>query len=538
MKRKMVSAVTLTLLLTSMLTFAFHIQPVKASGTIYIRADGSVDPADAPVQRNGDFYTLTGNITSSADGIVIERNNITLDGQAHAIRGPGPGFSYKGIFLSGKSNVTIRNMEVETFESGIYLHQSSYVSIVGNNITNNRDGVLLYSSSNNIISGNNITNNEDGIGLLDSSNNGISGNNITNNLGGIILFGYSSSYNIISGNNITANTGYDYGGISLSFCSNNIISGNNITNNYNGITFYSSSNHKIYHNNFIGNSIQVNIVAPGYSNFWDDGYPSGGNYWSDYVGVDVKNGSNQDLPGSDGIGDAPYIIDADNVDHYPLMNPYGAPPLPTYTLTITTTIGGTTDPAPGTYGYTADSTVQVTAIPGAGYLFDYWELDDVSVGSANPYPVTMGKNHTLKAVFSAIPPPLSVSISPLSASINVGQSVTFTSTVSGGYTPYSYQWYLNGNPVSGATSSSWTFTPTTSGIYYIYLKVIDDKANTSQSETARITVATVPVGGYSIPIQGPATVKPITPYLILTAILTIAFTTIKRKTTKKTKKPP
>jgi len=131
--------------------------------------------------------------------------------------------------------------------------------------------------------------------------------------------------------------------------------------------------------------------------------------------------------------------------------------------------------------------------------------------------------------------PLSVSINPLSGSILVGQSVTFTSTVSGGYTPYSYQWYLNGNPFSGATSSIWTFTPSTSGIYYVHLKITDSDGNTTQSETARITVATVPVGGYSIPIQGPATVKPITPYLILTAILTIAFTTIKRKTTRKTK---
>jgi lysozyme len=91
------------------------------------------------------------------------------------------------------------------------------------------------------------------------------------------------------------------------------------------------------------------------------------------------------------------------------------------------------------------------------------------------------------------PPPLSVSISPLSASILVGQSVTFTSTVSGGYTPYSYQWFLNGNPVSGATSASWTFIPTSSGIYYVHLKVTDDKGNTAQSETARITVATVTV---------------------------------------------
>jgi len=133
---------------------------------------------------------------------------------------------------------------------------------------------------------------------------------------------------------------------------------------------------------------------------------------------------------------------------------------------------------------------------------------------------------------------LSTSISPTSASILVGQSAIFTSTVSGGYTPYSYQWYLNGAPVSGATSPSWTFTPTTSGIYYVYLKVTDAKANTVQSDTARITVAAVPVGGYSISIQALATATPLTPCLILTAILTIAFTTIKRKTTRKTKKPP
>jgi hypothetical protein len=273
-------------------------------------------------------------------------------------------------------------------------------------------------------------------------------------------------------------------------------------------------------------------------NVWDDGYPSGGNYWSDYTGADVKSGPNQDLPGSDGIGDTPYIIDANNTDRYPLMNPYGTPPPLTYNLTITATVGGTTDPAPRTYSYTTNSTVQVTAIPEADYLFEYWELDGVNVGSANPYTVLMDKNHTLKAVFSPIPPPLSVSISPLSSSILVGQSVTFTSTVSGGYTPYSYQWYLNGNPVSGATSASWTFTPTSSGIYYVYLKVTDAKANNVQSDTARITVAAVPVGGYSIQIQAPATAKPLTPYIILTAILTTALTAIKRKTTKKTKKPP
>jgi hypothetical protein len=222
--------------------------------------------------------------------------------------------------------------------------------------------------------------------------------------------------------------------------------------------------------------------------------------------------------------------------HLSLFAIMGQPPPETYSLTITTTAGGTTDPTPGTYTYMANSTVQVTAIPYANYLFDHWELDNVNLGSANPYIVTMDKNHTLKAFFtySPPPPPLTVSINPLSASILVGQSVTFNSTVSGGVSPYTYQWYLNDNPVSGATSTTWVFTPTASGIFYIYLKVTDAKGNTAQSDDARLIVASVPVGGYSIPIRIPTTAKPLTPYLILTTIITIAFTTIKRKTTRKT----
>jgi hypothetical protein len=72
-----------------------------------------------------------------------------------------------------------------------------------------------------------------------------------------------------------------------------------------------------------------------------------------------------------------------------------------YTLTITTTGGGTTVPEPGTYTYVANATVQVTAIPNPNYVFDHWELDNVDIGSVNPHSVTMDTNHTLKAVFSS-----------------------------------------------------------------------------------------------------------------------------------------
>jgi S1-C subfamily serine protease len=83
----------------------------------------------------------------------------------------------------------------------------------------------------------------------------------------------------------------------------------------------------------------------------------------------------------------------------------------------------------------------------------------------------------------------SATISPTTSSITLGQSVTFTATVTGGTPPNSYQWYLNGAAVSGATSTSWTFTPTNAGTYEVYLLVTDSDGDTAQTSTAQVTVS-------------------------------------------------
>jgi len=100
-------------------------------------------------------------------------------------------------------------------------------------------------------------------------------------------------------------------------CVSNLVIGNNITNNMNGIRVADPTcvDNRFYHNNFINNTFQTSLSAPGGT--WDDSYPSGGNYWSDYIGFDSKNGSNQDQLGSDGIGDTPYQW----LDRYPFMGP-------------------------------------------------------------------------------------------------------------------------------------------------------------------------------------------------------------------------
>ncbi len=76
-------------------------------------------------------------------------------------------------------------------------------------------------------------------------------------------------------------------------------------------------------------------------NAWDIGYPSGGNYWSDYNGSDLLSGPYQNETGGDGIGDTPYVIDVNNMDKYPLMEPWS----PIATVVIHIRANGSIDPA-------------------------------------------------------------------------------------------------------------------------------------------------------------------------------------------------
>jgi parallel beta-helix repeat protein len=368
-EKKAVSGILLTLLLTSMLTLAFHIQTGKAEpGTIYIRADGSIDPPTAPIYTADNItYTLTGNITAYIDGIMIERNNIVIDGNGYTLQGNGNG---TGFCWSGRDNVTVQSTNIKYFNDGIGLDSSSSNSFNGNNITNNKCGILLNSSSGNSFSGNNIrdnggylngaygiyldssssnsfsgndieNNSEHVIHLDSSSGNSFSGNDIKDNEYGIVLDSSSgnsfsgnditnylycfwldsSNGNSINGNNITAYFTNEHFAIVLQASFGNNISGNNVTNSGYSVVSYYSFNNRIYHNNFVDNPYGIGSYFNSI-NIWDNGYPSGGNYWSFYSGNDTKSGPNQDQPGSDGIGDTPYTIDSNNLDYYPLMQPW------------------------------------------------------------------------------------------------------------------------------------------------------------------------------------------------------------------------
>jgi parallel beta-helix repeat protein len=162
-------------------------------------------------------------------------------------------------------------------------------------------------SKNNKILENTITDNFRGLDLTASENNTVSGNYIANNNDGIAL---ENMYNDIVEKTITNNINI---GISLYGSGYNNIIGNNITNNGRGILVSICYNNTIYHNNFVNNT---NHVETDNSNgIWDNGEE--GNYWSDYQ---TKYPNATEL-GSTGIRNTPYVIDVNNIDHYPLMKP-------------------------------------------------------------------------------------------------------------------------------------------------------------------------------------------------------------------------
>ena len=263
----------------------------KQAVPIYVRADGTVDPPTAPVSRNADTYTLTGDIFCGGDGIIIQKDNITLDGAGYTVQGTGSG---TGIYLFGRHNVIVKNISVKSKLYGIYLEQSS-------------DNTILRSTT---------ESGTFGIWLLDSVRNNIVANNVTENYYGISLMSFSNN-NTITENRVANNTGTYAAGVYL----------------------YISSNNSFYHNIFTGNTVQRtsqvydaawDCADPGFTapsvNIWDNGYPSGGNYWSNYNGTDMYKGAYQNEAGIDGIGDQPYIVDANvtialnNTDRYPLMS--------------------------------------------------------------------------------------------------------------------------------------------------------------------------------------------------------------------------
>jgi len=231
-----------------------------------------------------------------------------------------------GITVQGCSNTTISdNNLTDNYGHGLELDWSNNIDVLDNRISeNSNEGIYVYDCQNCSVEGNTVSGNHwSGVLIQSGSNNLLSHNTVTENgpVGGIWLFDGTTN-NVVTSNILSNNGRAIYIGFWTDFYPSpheNLVVSNTISSNDVGIDVEYAAGNMIYHNKIVGNLVQARAKL-GYSNNWDDGYPSGGNCWSDYNGTDLFSGPYQNETSSDGIGDTQYHIDVNNTDFYPLMN--------------------------------------------------------------------------------------------------------------------------------------------------------------------------------------------------------------------------
>ena len=382
--------------------------------------------------------------------------------------------SYTGTSGSNLKTTTIDSNVIHTLQYGILANGSFDLKVVRNdfvatNLPNYYIGVAIWGtgSSGVVIAQNNITNFAYGFQFIDVPYTYLLGNNVSySRLEAMDVPGSAAPAEII---------------------------GNTFWHNAMGFSgmFQGSL---VYHNAFV-NSTPMNARTGA---VWDDGFPTGGNYWSDYAGVDGCTGPQQDVcTGPDGIGDTPFVIDANNTDPYPLMSqpgPLDYPPAAMFTISSSSPY------APATVTVDASASWDMETAPsGLEVRWDWngdgvWDTGWTTAKTAThsytiPGPnngsyllileVRDGAGQTTNASQSvslpAPPPaPVAVTISASPTSGTMPLTVSFTSSVSGGVPPYTYLWSFGDGATSPAANTVHIYV--TGGNFLVWLSV-GDSAN-------------------------------------------------------------
>ncbi|MCD6223050.1 MAG: DUF2341 domain-containing protein [Thermoplasmata archaeon] len=266
--------------------------------TYYNSIQAAIDDAN-----NGDTI-FVGARTYYEVLMITHSINLVGESSENTILDATPCGGIGAITISCTSMVNVSGFRIEKNHGiGICAIDSNHICIFNNTIWNQDDSAIeIASSSYCKIYNNRLYDSEKGIWIVYRLNGiGPSNYNIISNnfimgcqIAGIWI--WSSHYNTVTDCTIIGSSGY--------------------SNSYGISLIFDSSNNSIYHNNFINNV--RNAHDEGNNNKWDNGYPSGGNYWSDFDEPSEGAYDNN----SDGIVDEQYNIPGgSSKDRYPLANP-------------------------------------------------------------------------------------------------------------------------------------------------------------------------------------------------------------------------
>jgi nitrous oxidase accessory protein NosD len=288
-------------------TFSYYAHSVKIEANDVNLGGFTITSDGGEIFANGDKVQIMGNIITT---------RLILNGSYQT-------FAYNVLTANIDSTGTYGSITANNVVNGIIGVSGSYNSVFANNVVGNYSGIGTGGEGgSNLIYANTV---KDGDGIsIGSSDNIVANNTITNSSMGVGI--YWGQLNIVYGNTITNCPGI--GLYKTESHGGNVFYANYVANNSCGakIAYAApSDNTDLYHNNFVNNVQQVNCdetetVGSGEYSFTRPLYHTGrfdngsvGNYWSDYKGIDADH---------NGIGDTPYIIDANRADHYPLMTPF------------------------------------------------------------------------------------------------------------------------------------------------------------------------------------------------------------------------
>jgi nitrous oxidase accessory protein NosD len=317
----------------------------------------------------GAHYLISNNSitsTGSSGATAIESYEIA---QISVQNNSAPGFAF-GFYDEYSSQLTVRNNDLahEHYDDyGIYLYEENSVWVLNNNVYN-ASGYGIYAEyvGSLVVSGNSVSYaGNEGIYVYESQFGEVVGNTVdhannysldieycvdftvSNNVAddtlasfGTALYLYYNT-NVAAMNNTLSRTNYsiyaegDVGdqitgnnasfaheGIFLGYLANVTVAGNEFWTDHWSFDLTDSANVLIYHNNFVGDAGWIISGGVSANIRWDNGYPSGGNFWSNWTSPDAQGGPGQNVPGADGIVDHPFVVNTTFSDHYPLAAPW------------------------------------------------------------------------------------------------------------------------------------------------------------------------------------------------------------------------